>query len=137
MSDSDTPVGATAVDAANRDGNDERQQLLQGDDLDYLQSNDAALELSSRMIRQPKPHRKRRLKIESLDMDDVEEQDIRVDMQMGETGTELVDSSSQIGKLLDEELLSFVGVYFRDEFMSLDAYHINHSTNPEINRHGK
>lgn len=41
------------------------------------------------------------------------------------------------GRLRDEEILSFISVYFPDEFMSLNAHHVTHSTNPEINRAGQ
>lgn len=40
------------------------------------------------------------------------------------------------GRLIDDELLSFVNVYFPTEIMAHEAYHVRHTTNPEQNRNG-
>lgn len=64
-----------------------------------------------------------RLDDDNLAQEDIDEQDINVHL-------------SSTGRLLDDELLSFVNVYFANEFMAQEAYHVNHSTNPELNRNG-
>lgn len=64
-----------------------------------------------------------RLDDDNLAQEDMDEQEISVNL-------------SSSGRLLDDELLSFVNVYFATEFMAHDAYHVKHSTNPELNRNG-
>jgi hypothetical protein len=43
---------------------------------------------------------------------------------------------NQYGRLVDDELLSFVNVYFSNEILAHDAYHTRHATHPEVNRNG-
>lgn len=55
--------------------------------------------------------------------EDIDDQDISV-------------SIGKDGRLIDDELLSFVNVYFSNELLSHDAYQTNHATHPEVNRNG-
>jgi len=63
------------------------------------------------------------LDINNLAEEDIDEQEITVNLTSN-------------GRLIDDELLSFVNVYFPNEIMAHEAYHVRHTTNPEQNRNG-
>lgn len=64
-----------------------------------------------------------RLEIENLAQEDVDEQEIVVNLGPN-------------GRMIDDELLSFVNVYFSNEIQAHEAYQVKHATHPEVNRHG-
>jgi hypothetical protein len=64
-----------------------------------------------------------RLDLDNLAQEDIDEQEITVNL-------------NQYGRLVDDELLSFVNVYFSNEILAHDAYHTRHATHPEVNRNG-
>lgn len=65
-----------------------------------------------------------RLDADNLAEEDIDDQEITVNL-------------SSTGRLIDDELLSFVNVYFSNEILAHDAYHTRHATHPEVNRNGK
>ncbi len=67
--------------------------------------------------------RRGRLDIDNLAQEDIDEQEITVSM-------------TSSGRLIDDDLLSFVNVYFPNEIMAHDAYQSRHTTNAEVNRNG-
>lgn len=67
--------------------------------------------------------RRGRLDIDNLAQEDIDGQEITVNLTSN-------------GRLIDDELLSFVNVYFPNEIMAHEAYQVRHFTNPEQNRNG-
>jgi len=68
--------------------------------------------------------RRGRLDIDNLAQEDIDGQEITVNL-------------TNSGRLIDDDLLSFVNVYFPNEIMAHEAYQVRHFTNPEQNRNGK
>jgi hypothetical protein len=98
-------------------------QLLLSFAYRYFSYDRALLDDEATAVREGIARRRIKFDLESLAEEDIDEQDIHVHL-------------SSTGKLFDEDLLSFINVYFPSEFMAQESYHVKHTTNPEINRNG-